>query len=181
MVARVSAIVMLAGLLACTSPPGARDRGELALWQAKQEIAELQRAYARATDLVPGATAEGLARCAAEYRRIFAPDASIGVAGQMSVTGPEAWLGFVNASLGALIRSQHLIGTQLVEIERLPEAGRGAGAATMTSALLASQYGEGMQKTTIVGTYHARAVHAPEHGWRLAEMTLELTSVEAPE
>ncbi len=149
-------------------------------WLARQEIAQLQRLYAQATDLIAADSEANEAAVAATYRRIFTTDARIGVRGQMSVSGHLAWLEFVKTSLSALRSTQHLIGSQVVEINSLPNLQGVGGEAVMTSYLQATQVGADGDLSRVTGTYFATATHTPEAGWQLAEMILEVLAVDAP-
>ncbi len=147
---------------------------------ARQEIAELLHQYALATDLIAADSAANEAQVESTYRRVFTADAQIGVRGQMSVSGPMAWIEVVKASSTALRGTQHLIGTQVVEIQRLPDAKGVGGQATMTSYLQATRVGAGGELSRVVGTYFSTATHAPGSGWQLSKLTLELLAVDIP-
>ena len=147
-------------------------------WLAQQEIQELMRLYAQATDLIAADSSANEAQVESIYRRIFTEDAPIGVRGQMSVSGPSAWLEFVKASSSALRGTQHLIGSQIVEIKSLPNAEGHGGEAAMTSYLHATRVGAGGEISRVVGTYFATVTHAPETGWQLSELTLELLAID---
>ena len=149
-------------------------------WLARQEIAQLQRLYAQATDLIAADSEANEAAVAATYRRIFTTDAQIGVRGQMSVSGHLAWLEFVKTSLSAQRCTQHLIGSQVVEINSLPNLQGVGGEAVMTSYLHATQVGADGDLSRVTGTYFSTATHTPEAGWQLAEMMLEILAVDAP-
>ena len=111
---------------------------------------------------------------------MFTENARIGVRGQMSVEGPLAWLAVVKGSLGAMRGTQHLIGSQMVEIEQLPNAEGVGGQATLRSYLQATQVSATGQLSRVVGTYFATAAHSPDKGWQLSELTLELLAIDAP-
>lgn len=175
---RAAVAGLIINLMGCAIMPADEDPTDTRLWRAKQEIAELQRLYGQATDLITRDTPGNAARCDAAYQRIFTPDATIGVGGQPAVTGPSAWLEIVKATQSKLVASQHLIGTQVVRVEQLPDARGGGGKASMTSYLMATQIGADGRWTTIVGTYTAQVVHTADLGWQIAGMRLALTGVD---
>ncbi len=111
------------------------------------------------------------------YRRIFTPDAKITVTMdgevRLSSRGPDEWVEVVSEAIGSKFDiTQHLIGTQLVTIEKLPAADGGDGEASMTSYLQA--WHENAEIVDIVlGTYHDNVRYSPEHGWRIHRMELE--------
>lgn len=145
------------------------DRLETAV--AKQEIAELRCLYAKATDLigsgVPAAVAEGRAI----YHRIFTPDAVIAASMEDSVTGPDAWVDVVLEALEDYQDTQHLIGTQLVDIESLPRTD-GSGSARMQSYLQAWHSKANGQLWLFMGSYDDQVVHSEANGWQIANMML---------
>lgn len=147
-------------------------------WLAQQEIQELMRLYAQATDLIAADSSANEAQVESTYRRIFTEDAAIGVRAQMSVSGPSAWLEFVKASSSTLRGTQHLIGSQVVEIKSLPNAEGHGGEAAMTSYLAATRVGVGGEISRVVGTYFATATYTPGTGWQLSELTLELLAMD---
>jgi hypothetical protein len=173
-------------LLLCAVFPVAADTGEavnapsgndaVTAMVARQEIEYLRRLYARATDLIGLNTAETIAEGRAIYRRIFTADAEILVTVQGEVTlsrkGPDGWVDVVIEALGTTFTTtQHMIGTQLVTIERLPSAAL-SGEASMTSYLQAWHDAEG-EVDTFIGTYHDKVRYTPELGWRIYYMNLE--------
>jgi hypothetical protein len=151
-----------------------RDAG-LQEWAAKEEIAELRRRYAKATDLIGLNTSDAIEQGRAIYHRVFTADARIGASGQPRVSGPDAWVDIVAAALDEYQATQHLIGTQLVEIVRLPSADDG-GLATATSYLQAWHAKANGELWLFIGTYHDKARYSPGIGWQIYEMTLEQVS-----
>lgn len=154
-----------------------QDDTQLATWLAKQEIAELRRLYARATDLIGMVTEESIAEGRAIYHRIFTPDALIGAAGVESAIGPDGWLDVVAGALKDYEVTQHLIGTQLVEIDSLPDANGNGGKATMLSYLQA-WHSTVREVWQFMGTYRDRLSYSPQAGWQISEMMLEPTATE---
>lgn len=149
---------------------------QLREWLAKEEIAEQRRRYARATDLIAQKTPDAVAEGREIYRRVFTADARIGASGRPAVTGPDAWFDVVVDALAEYGMTQHLIGTQLVEIERLPDAAGLGGRATAISYLQAWHARADGELWLFIGTYHDKAVYTPEIGWQIDEMMLEQVS-----
>jgi hypothetical protein len=143
-------------------------------WVAKQEIAALQRRYAQATDMIAADSAANEAKVVSIYRQIFTEGAEMGVMNRLTLKGPMKWLEMVKESFAPLTGAQHMIGSQVIEIQSLPDqTGRG-GAATMRSYLQATHVNADGTLERILGTYLATAVSLPDSGWRLSKMTLEL-------
>ncbi|MFK7913379.1 MAG: nuclear transport factor 2 family protein [Pseudomonadales bacterium] len=138
---------------------------------AKQEIAELRCLYAKATDLIgtgePAAVAEGRAI----YHRIFTPDAVIAASVADSVTGPDAWVDVVLEALEDYRETQHLIGTQLVDIEALPGTAN-AGSARMQSYLQAWHSKANGHLWLFMGSYDDQVIYSDAHGWQISNMML---------
>lgn len=153
------------------------DGSRIETWIAKQEIAELRRRYARATDLIGMTTDASIAEGRAIYHRIFTPDARIGAAGVDSATGPDAWVDVVKGALAVYAATQHLIGTQLVDIASLPDAEGQGGAASMTSYVQAWHATED-EVWTFIGNYRDTLTHSKDAGWQIAETMLEQISGE---
>ena len=139
---------------------------------AKQAIYELKHLYARATDLIGLADDASIAEGRAIYHRIFAADASIGAAGIEPVTGPDAWVDVVLGALKDYEATQHLIGTQLVEVASLPDENGRAGEASMLSYVQAWHSTEG-EVWLFMGAYHDQLTHTPGIGWQISKMMLE--------
>ena len=94
---------------------------------AKQEIEYLQRWYARATDLIGSNVPDQIEEGRDIYHRIFTPDVSIqaSAAGGVyyEVAGPDEWVKVVATALSVFDATQHLLGTQIVELTSLPNVG----------------------------------------------------------
>lgn len=149
----------------------------LETWLAKQEIAELRRLYARATDLIGMVTNESIAEGRAVYRRVFTPDAKIGAQGIDHATGPDAWADIVANALNVFVSTQHLIGTQLVEVASLPDANGHGGKASMTSYVQAWHATED-EVWLFIGTYKDQLTYTSAEGWQINEMLLEQISTD---
>lgn len=184
----IVAFVLLSGLLSGSAgASGTETTGEPGLLSeavvsmvARQDIEYLRRQYARATDLIGLNTPEGIAEGRAIYRRIFSPDAKItttegGKVG-FSAVGPDAWVDVAAGALSVFANTQHLIGTQLVEIHNLPDAQGEGGEASMTSYLQAWHDDPGRVLDIFIGTYHDSVRYTPGVGWQIYAMELEKVS-----
>ena len=145
--------------------------------QAIQEIEYLRRWYAKATDQIGTATPESIAEGRAIYHRIFTADAQLDAGPDREPqVGPDAWVELVVSALGELGPTQHLIGTQLVEIKSLElDAGCNvlAGIASMESYLQAWHEQRDEKVWLFLGTYFDEAVFIPGTGWRIQKMKLQ--------
>lgn len=149
----------------------------IATWLAKQEIAELRRRYARATDLIGMMSDESIAEGRTIYHRIFTPDAMIGAEGVDPAIGPDAWVDVVAGALKEFVSTQHLIGTQLVEISSLPDGDGQGGAASMTSYVQAWHATE-HEVWLFIGMYKDQLRYTNAHGWQITDMMLEQISTD---
>ena len=145
--------------------------------QAILEIEYLRRWYAKATDQIGIATPESIAEGRAIYHRIFTADAQLDAGPDREPqVGPDAWVELVVGALGELGPTQHLIGTQLVEISSL-ELDDGcnvlAGSASMESYLQAWHEQKDEKVWLFLGTYFDEAVFIPGTGWRIQKMKLQ--------
>ncbi len=159
---------------------------------AKAQITELRRLYGKATDLLGAgkdhdALAEGglsteikhfMARRI--YNRIFTPDATISASGgSLTAVGGDEWADKVAAALAQFSATQHMLGTQLVEIEEMPDAEGCGGGATMQSYLNAlHEFEPGGNIYIYRGTYFDKCRYTPEVGWQIYDMNLVLVSGE---
>ncbi len=150
--------------------------GRVDVWMAKQEIAELRRMYALATDLIGLNTEDSIAEGTAIYRHIFTADAKIGATGQPRVTGPDAWVKIANDALKIYQDTQHLIGTQLVDLTSLPDDKGQGGAATMLSYLQAWHAKADGELWLFIGTYYDKLTYTAGVGWQIYDMVLEQVS-----
>ena len=142
---------------------------------AKQEIAQLRNLYARATDLIGKVTDESIATGRAIYHRIFTPDSKIGAAGVDPAIGPDAWVDVVVNALTVYVATQHLIGTQLVDIISLPDPEGQGGEASMTSYVQAWHATQD-EVWTFIGMYTDKVTSSKDAGWQIEEMMLEQIS-----
>lgn len=158
--------------------------------QARQEIEYLRRWYCRATDLF-GMTGNADANAEAKriYHRIFTKDASIQVTGAtakpLQATGPDGWAMVVMKALNDYVVTQHLAGTQIVDIRTLATESDAsgheqivAGAAGMTSYLQAWHVWPDDRLRLVMGNYVDEVVFVPGTGWQIQTMNLVHLSAE---
>ena len=151
---------------------------------ARQEIEYLRRLYAKATDLLGVNTPESIAEGTEIYHRIFTPDANIRVSGEgmrpFSAVGPDEWAEVSNSALKNYVATQHLIGTQIVEIHEFKQDSAGeivAGEALMTSYLQAWHAGT-KNLMLFIGTYVDKVRYYRGAGWQIYDMNLVRVSGE---
>ena len=94
---------------------------------ATHEIEYLQRWYARATDLIGTNDPANIEEGRKIYHRIFTPDVHISASDpeagrEFAAQGPNQWVDVVAGALAVFDSTQHLLGTQIVELESLPDA-----------------------------------------------------------
>lgn len=152
---------------------------------AIQEIETLRRLYARATDQLGINTLESIAEGTATYRRIFTPDVTVRVTGAgtepLDATGPDAWAKVANDALASYAATQHLIGSQLVDIHAIEFDAIGnvvSGDASMSSYLQAWHATPENSVWLFIGTYHDKVRFTPGVGWQIYDMNLERVSGE---
>jgi hypothetical protein len=144
--------------------------------QAIQEIEYLRRWYAKGTDLIGSAEPDAIAEGRAIYHRVFAPDAKLNAGPDRSLVGPDAWVDLVLGALGDLGPTQHLVGTQLVEIKSLElddACNVLAGTAYMESYVQAWHELKDDKVWLFLGSYFDDAVYIPGTGWRITKMDLQ--------
>ena len=149
----------------------------MAKTQAVQEVEYLRRWYAKATDQIGVATPESIAEGRAIYHRVFTADAQLDAGPDREPqVGPDAWVDLVVGALGELGPTQHLIGTQLVEIKSLElddACNVVVGSAYMESYLQAWHEQKDEKVWLFLGTYFDDAVFIPGTGWRIEKMKLQ--------
>ncbi|MBM4206063.1 MAG: hypothetical protein FJ194_18265 [Gammaproteobacteria bacterium] len=166
--------------------PDTQLDGEMSVHQvrARQEIEYLRRWYCRATDLF-GMTNNRQANAEAKriYQRIFTPDARIRVTGdvarQLQAIGPEGWAMVVTNALQDYTVTQHLLGTQLVDIRSLTIGRKSSGPdeisegeAGMTSYLQAWHVWPDKRLRVVMGNYVDQVRFVPGIGWQIHDMNL---------
>ena len=95
--------------------------------------------------------------------------------------GPDAWVELVYSALAELGPTQHLIGTQLVELDSLELNSAchvTAGKARLESYVQAWHELPDDKVWLFLGTYHDDVVFRPGTGWRIDRMHLRQTSAE---
>ena len=158
--------------------------------QARQEIEYLRRWYCRATDLF-GMTGNADANAEARriYHRIFTPDASVQVTGAtakpLAAIGPDGWAAVVMKALNDYVVTQHLAGTQIVDIRTLQTSTDAsgqvqivAGTAGMTSYLQAWHVWPDSRLRLVMGNYVDEVLFVPGTGWQIRAMNLVHLSAE---
>ena len=172
----------LALILVVPSPVAAQSYSE---GDARSDVGQLRHLYGVATDLIAaGNFSEGRDI----YRRIFTADVRICIftCGIVQVNGPDAWATFVDNALNPC-DCQHLLGSQVIEIDDLPRGNPGtsnaSGHATMSTYLQAwqafdnsSDPDDGQTLSTFIGTYFDKARVTRGVGWQIYDMLLTRTS-----
>ena len=157
------------------------NRG-LAEAQARQEIEYLRRLYARATDKIGVGSEESIAEGRAIYHRVFTKDAQMLTStGETPRIGPDSWVELVKEFLVPLGPTQHLIGTQIVDIEALAlddNCSIVSGSASMESYVQAWHERPDYKVWIYLGIYHDHATYIPGTGWRIDRMSMEQTGGE---
>lgn len=163
---------------------------QIALLLAHEQITNLRRLYAQATDNLGqvdnvDAQRSGLAT----YHRIFTQDADIQVSGAtptlLQGTGPDAWADVARQALRSYAATQHLIGSQVVQFKQLQwDSGSQdpatplSGRADMKSYLQAWHAWPDKRLRLVMGTYHDHVIFTPSIGWQICAMNLEHVSGE---
>jgi|TARA_B100000315_G_C14322736_1_gene471518 hypothetical protein len=133
----------------------------------RQDIERLRRLYAKATDLIGLAKPDAVAEGRAIYHRIFTPDVAITTSntGQepLTASGPDEWVDVVLKALSAYTGTQHMIGTQLVEVN--------GDEGEMESYLHAWHKNPDGSVYLFLGTYLDK-VHRTFDGWQIYSMNL---------
>ncbi len=177
-----------AALLTNTGSSDAASRVAIDVVVAKAQISELRRLYGKATDLLgagkdhdPLSTEEKHAMGREIYRRIFTEEATIAAPG-LSGVGPDDWADKVASALAPFSATQHMLGTQLVDIHELPNAAGCGGKATMQSYLNAlHEFAPAGNIGIFRGTYFDKCEYTRGVGWQIYDMNLVLASWETRE
>ena len=148
---------------------------------ASQQIEYLRKQYGLATDLIGSKLPENIEQGRAIYRDIFAPDVKISASNggdgpTFDAVGPDAWVDVVIHALQPFAVTQHLIGTQLVTIDTLPDSKGMGGSASMVSYVQAWHADPGKFVDIFIGTYSDKVAFDPHVGWHIIEMRLEKVS-----
>ncbi len=144
---------------------------------AKHEIEYLQRLYARATDQIGTNIPENIEAGRAVYHRIFTPEATIRASdpsgAEFRVVGPDEWVKVVDGALSVFDSTQHLLGTQIVELDSLPDATGSGGEGKMSSFLQAWHQDDDRVIDIYLGTYYSKVRYTQGIGWQICDMRLE--------
>ncbi|MGI9327543.1 MAG: nuclear transport factor 2 family protein [Pseudomonadales bacterium] len=158
-----------------------------ALQRARTEIEYLRRWYAVATDALGKADEpQSIDEGKRIYHRIFTADAEVDVVGgegePLQATGPDGWAAVAMKALQEYEATQHLIGTQVVDVLELETAGDGTepvkGRAVMNSYLQAWHAWPDQRMRLVLGTYTDHLRYVPSIGWQIEKMTLTYVSGE---
>ena len=154
---------------------------QAAVSMATQQIEYLRKKYGLATDLIGSKVPESIEEGRATYRAIFAPEVKISASNggdgpTFDAVGPDAWVDVVVHALQPFAVTQHLIGTQLVTIDSLPNSEGMGGSASMVSYVQAWHADPGGVVDIFIGTYRDKVAFTPQIGWQLIEMRLEKVS-----
>ena len=145
------------------------SENRLAIVADKHEIETLQRLYAKATDLIGFGTKEAFEEGREIYRSIYTSDVNIRTANTgddpLTAKGPDAWADICRGALDDYTGTQHLIGTQLTEVN--------GDEAQIESYLNAWHKNPDLTVYYFLGTYLSKARRTPE-GWKIYDMTLRL-------
>ncbi len=142
------------------------------LWVAKNQICELQRLYAIATDLLTDSSPQNITTATDIYRRIFTPQAEIHAAGVEPQIGPDAWVELVSGALEVFAVTQHSIGTQIAQVSQLPDGKNATGQGQLTSHLQAWHAKSDGDMWHFIGTYESSVTFSRQAGWQINEMHL---------
>ena len=144
---------------------------------AKHEIEYLQRLYARATDQIGTNVPENIEAGRVVYHRIFTQDATIRASdpsgAEFRAVGPDEWVKVVDGALSVFDSTQHLLGTQIVELDSLPDADGKGGEAKMSSFLQAWHQDDDRVIDIYLGTYYSKVRYTSGIGWQIYDMRLE--------
>ena len=158
----------------------------LCLMLARQEIEQLRRWYAHATDLLGSATEAAREKGRRIYHRIFTADAELSVVGglvPLSAEGPDGWAAVAANALQPYESTQHLIGSQVVTFTSASFDGPQwlTGSATMSSYVQAWHAWPDRRVRLVIGTYEDVVRFDPTHGWQIEQMVLKYASSEERE
>jgi hypothetical protein len=163
---------------------------------ARQDVEYLRRWYGIATDLLARDDPGDFNTARKIYRRIFKATAIITIGGNPFVdptlgTSPDQWATFVRSVLNSSLATQHLLGTQVFEIDVLPSTspaqGASTGHATGSTYLQAwqtfpSDAGAG-SLSLFIGTYFDKVqvvtLRSGQQGWQIYDMNLVRASGES--
>ena len=154
------------------------DEAPMTTVEATLDIEYLQRWYARATDLIGTNDAANIEEGRKIYHRIFTLDAHISASDpeanrELTAQGPDQWVDVVAGALAVFDSTQHLLGTQIVELESLPDAEGNGGQASVASYLQAWHHDPDRVIDIFLGTYYSKVRYNHGIGWQIYDMRLE--------
>ena len=128
----------------------------------------MQRLYAKATDAIGLGSSEKIEEGRAIYHRIYTDDVDISTANtgakvELKAVGPDAWVDVVYGALKDYTGTQHLIGTQLTEVN--------GDEGCLESYLNAWHKNPDESVYYFLGTYISK-VRRYEEGWKIYQMVL---------
>ena len=134
----------------------------------KHEIETLRRRYAKATDKLGSNSADIRADGRKIYHQIYTPDVTVRTTNtpdDFEAHGPDGWADVAEGALEVYVGTQHLIGTQLTEVD--------GDEGQMESYLNAwHKFPDGVVYY-FLGTYISK-VRRYDDGWKIYDMTLRL-------
>lgn len=134
----------------------------------KHDIEMLQRLYAKATDTIGRASTDDVEEGRAIYHRIFADDVQIRTANTggdpLVANSPDAWVDVVHGALKNYTGTQHLIGSQIVDVD--------GDAGAMESYVNAWHKNADGSVYYFLGTYISTVQRTDAGGWKIVDMTL---------
>ena len=92
--------------------------------------------------------------------------------------GPDAWVKVVNDALTICQDTQHLIGTQVVDLTALPDSAGKGGQASMSSYLHSWHAKADNEPWLFIDTYYDKLTYTPDIGWQIYEMMLAQVSAD---
>ena len=135
------------------------------------EIENLRRLYAKATDLIALGGHENVEGARTIYHQIFTPDVDIKTSpgpDALIANSPDEWVDVVASALDEYRSTQHMIGSQLVQVN--------GDQAHMESYLSAWHQRPDNSVMVFLGTY-VDSVRRDASGWQISAMDLQRTMV----
>ncbi len=190
MAAGSAAMLAAKGSAAASAPRAA----PYSLAEARQDVEYLRKWYGIATDMLGWRDPESVKKARSIYTKIFTPDCKIYLAPYPLVpgtaptrVGPDGWADFVENVYKNVVSTQHLLGTQVAEIDEMPDGIPGKGKSSKGHASCVSYLNawnvsqvDGQNKLTItISTYRDLARVTPGVGWQIYNMHLSRVSGES--
>ena len=187
-----------AALLAAkgSAAAGAPRAAPYSLAEARQDVEYLRKWYGIATDMMVGIKndPENIKKARGIYTKIFTPDAKVFLAPYPLVpgtaptrVGPDGWADFVENALKPAVAAQHLLGTQIAEVDEMPVGIPGKGKSSKGHASCVSYLNawnmsqvDGQNRLTItISIYRDLMRVTPGVGWQIYNMHLYRVSGES--